>query len=195
VKAGTSGVPAASLGGASCELAATPTRTSIVLASSDPVFAALSKRALEQGTSSLFVVALAPSELLEALRQLAHDVVILDADGQDLSAIKTLATKVMLVSDAPIVLVSAYLAAGSPGLGALLQSIAATFVQKPQGPSSLSLADEDGPSFVAALQAAFAEYEYDEHEHEDENEATDDVDEGWDVEAGLTAEQAGVADD
>ena len=48
-------------------------------------------------------------------------------------------------------LVSAYLAPGSPGLGALLQSVAGTFVQKPQGPSSLSLAAGDGPAFVAAI--------------------------------------------
>jgi hypothetical protein len=31
-------------------------------------------------------------------------------------------------------------------------------VQKPQGSSSLSLADEDGAPFVAALQAAFTAY-------------------------------------
>ena len=57
----------------------------------------------------------------------------------------------MLVSQARLVLVSAYLAPGSPGLGALLQAVAGTFVQKPQGPASLSLADGDGPAFVAAI--------------------------------------------
>ena len=41
---------------------------------------------------------------------------MLDADGEDVAALKALATKVMLVSFAPVVVVSAYLAPGSPGL-------------------------------------------------------------------------------
>jgi len=93
------------------------------------------------------------------VRQLAPDLLVLDADGDDVAALKVLAAKVMLVSDARMVLVSAYLAPGSPGLCALLQSIAATFVQKPQGSSSLSLAAEDGPLFAAALQTAFAAHQ------------------------------------
>jgi chemotaxis response regulator CheB len=133
---------------------ATRTSTRVVLATSDPVFAVLCRRALE-GANQQLLAAVSPPELLETVRQLAPDFLVLDADGEDVAALKVLATKVMLVSDARVVLVSAYLAPGSPGLCALLQSIVATFVQKPQGSSSLSLADEDGPPFVAALEAAF----------------------------------------
>jgi chemotaxis response regulator CheB len=150
-------------------------RARVVLVTSDPVFAALSKRALEEAPGVQLVVAVSAAELLETARQVAPDFLVVDVDGEDAAALKTLVAKVMLVSDAPVVLVSAYLAPGSPRLGALLQSIAATFVQKPQGPSSLSLADEDGPPFVAALQAAFAG-------HEGESLAADDLDAGWSVE-------------
>jgi hypothetical protein len=188
VKAGTSVAPTAHRVGASSLLDATATTTRVVLASSDPVFAALCKRALGGGTKPLLLVGLSPPEPLETLLQLVHDVVVLDADGRDTTALKALATKVMLLSEAPIVLVSAYLAPGSPGLGTLLQSIAARFVQKPQGSSSLSLAGEDGPPFAAALQAALAEYE-------DDGGAADDIDAGWDVEAASGASQAEPADD
>jgi chemotaxis response regulator CheB len=160
----------------------------VVLATSDLVFAALCKRALEGGTNPQRVVAVSPAELLETVRKLAPDLLVLDADGEDVAALKALATKVMLVSDAPVVLVSAYLGPGSPGLSALLQSIPATFVQKPQGPSSLSLADEDGPPFVAAMQAAFAA-------HEDEDLAADSLDGGWDVEEERAAAAGPSADD
>jgi len=149
------------------------TRVRVVLATSDPVFAALCRRALEWGTNQA-LVAVSLSELLETARQLEPDRMILDADAEDVPALVALAAKVMLVSDAPIVLVSAYLAPGSPDLCALLQSIGATFVQKPQGPSSLSLADEDGPPFAAALEEAFAA-------REDEDLAPDNLDAGWDV--------------
>jgi chemotaxis response regulator CheB len=134
---------------------ATATTTHVVLATSDPVFAALCKRALA-GSQQQLVAAVAPAELIETVRQLAPDLLLLDVDGEEVAALKLLATKVMLVSEARVVLVSAYLAPGSPGLCALLQSIAATFVHKPAGPSSLSLADEEGPAFVAALEAAYA---------------------------------------
>ncbi len=129
--------------------------TRVVLASSDPVFAALGQRAL-QGTSLELLAAVSPAELLETTRRCAPDLVVLDSDGEEPGELKLLATKVMLVSEARLVLVSAYLAPGSPGLSGLLQSIAATFVQKPQGPSSLSLAGEDGQAFVVALQTAYA---------------------------------------
>jgi hypothetical protein len=150
-------------------------RARVVLATSDPVFAVLCRRALEWGTNQA-LVAVSLSELLETARQLEPDRIILDADadGEDVAALATLAAKVMLVSDARVVLVSAYLAPGSPDLCALLQSIGATFVQKPQGPSSLSLADEDGPPFAAALEEAFAA-------REDEDLAPDNLDAGWDV--------------
>jgi chemotaxis response regulator CheB len=131
----------------------------VLLATADPVFAVLCQRALEGAEVPSVVVATSPPELLQVARQSAHDVLVLDADQQDIAALKTLAGKAMLLSDAPIVLVSASLAPGSSGLGALLGSISAHFVQKPQGPSSLSLADADGPPFVAALQAAFAAHE------------------------------------
>ena len=134
------------------------TSTRVVLATSDPVFAVLCKRALE-GASQQLLAVVTPAELLETVRQLSPELLVLDADGEDVAALKLLATKVMLVSDARVVLVSAYLAPGSPGLCALLQSIAATFVQKPQGPSSLSLAEGEGPPFVAALRAAFAAHD------------------------------------
>ena len=132
--------------------------TRVVLGTSDPVFAVLCGRALEE-TSFELLAAVPPSQLLDTMRLLAPDLLLLDADGEDVPALKTLAIKVMLVSDARVVLVAAYLAPGSPGLSALLQSIAATFVQKPQGPSSLSLAGDDAAPFVAALQAAFAAHD------------------------------------
>jgi chemotaxis response regulator CheB len=137
---------------------ATATNTRVVLATSDPLFAALCKRALA-GTNLTLLAAVPPPELLQTARQLAPDLLVVDADGEEFAALKALTTKVMLVSEARLVLVSAYLAPGSPGLCALLQSIAATFVQKPAGPSSLSLAEEDGLQFVAALKAAFAAHE------------------------------------
>ncbi len=127
----------------------------VLLATPDPVFAALCQRALEAPPRPATVVTVSPAELLQAARQVDHDVLVLDADRQDATALKTLASKVMLVSEAPLVLISAYLAPGSPALGALLQAIPAHFVQKPQGSSSLSLAGEDGAPFVAALRAAF----------------------------------------
>jgi chemotaxis response regulator CheB len=143
----------------------------VLLATADPVFATLCQRALEVARPPHTVVAVSPLELLEMARHLPHDVLILDADHQDIATLKALAGKVMLVSDAPVVLISAYLAPGSPGLTALLASIAAQFVQKPQGASSLSLADDDGPAFVAALQAAFAGHEGQGRDLEAENAA------------------------
>jgi chemotaxis response regulator CheB len=133
-----------------------PAAARVLLATLDPVFAVLCKLALEKTEPPSVVVATSPSELLRAARKTAHDVLVLDADHQDVAALKTLAGKVMLVSDAPMVLISAFLGPGSPGLGALLGSISAQFVQKPQGASSLSLTGEDGPPFAAALLAAFA---------------------------------------
>lgn len=135
-----------------------PTSTRVVLATADPLFAALCQRALA-GTTLQLLAGVSPAELMETVRQLAPELILLDADGEDVAALKVLATKVMLVSEARVVVVSAYLAPGSPGLCALLQSVAATFAQKPEGPSSLSLADGDGPAFVAALQAAIAAHE------------------------------------
>jgi hypothetical protein len=137
---------------------AVPAATRVVVGTSDPVFAALCRRALA-GSRLELLAAVSPAELLETTRREAPQLVLLDADGEEAMALKALATKVMLVSDARLVLVSAYLAPGSPGLSALLQSVAATFVQKPEGPSSLSLADGDGPAFVVALQAAFAAHD------------------------------------
>jgi chemotaxis response regulator CheB len=127
-----------------------------LLATLDPVFAALCKRALEARSNRHTLVAVAPANFLETLRRLAPHLLVLDADGQDVTAIRALAMKAMLLSEAPLVFVSAYLAPGSAGLSALLQSIPVAFVQKPRGPSSVSLADEDGPLFVDALHAAFA---------------------------------------
>jgi len=131
-----------------------------LLATSDPVFAALCKRALAQSRLPL-VGAVSPPELLESARQLDPTLILLDVDGEDAAALKALASKVMLVSDARLVLVSAYLAPGAPGLGALLQSVPATFVAKPAGPSSVGLAVDDGPAFVAALEAAFEAHDAD----------------------------------
>jgi chemotaxis response regulator CheB len=129
-----------------------------VLATSDPLFAAMCTQALAASPLEL-AAAVTPAELLETARQLAPALIVLDADGEEAAALKVLAAKVMLVCDAHVVLASAYLAPGSPGLCALLQSIAATFVHKPEGASSLSLVDEDGAAFVAALLAAFAAHE------------------------------------
>ena len=138
--------------------------TRVLLATADPVFAALCKRALETSARPSAVSAVSPSDLLATARLGEHDVLVLDADRQDAGALKTLASKAMLVSDAPVVLISAYLAPGAPGLGTLLQAIPAHFVQKPQGSASLSLAGDDGPAddgraFVEALQAAFTAHQ------------------------------------
>jgi len=127
----------------------------IVLATLDPVFAAQCHKALE-GTDQQLLATVSLAELVDATRRLAPELVVLDADGEDVAALKMLATKVMLVSDARIVLVSAYLAPGSPLLCALLQSIAASFVQKSRGPSWLGLPEDDRASFVGALHAAVA---------------------------------------
>jgi len=154
----------------------------VLLATADPVFGALCKQGLERAEPPSAVIAVSTPELLEAARRFAHDVLVLDADLQDIAALKALAGKVVLVSDAPVVLLSAYLAPGSSGLGTLLQSIAAHYVQKPQGSSSLSLAGEDGPPFVAALQAAFTA-------HKRRDFGADNPDAGSDVED-LTAEVA-----
>ena len=132
--------------------------TRIVLATSDPVFAAQCETALD-GTHHQLLATVAPAELVDATRRLAPDLAVLDADGEDVAALKALATKVMLVSDARIVLVSAYLAPGSPLLCTLLQSIAASFVQKSRGPSWLGLPQDDRASFVGALDAAFAAHD------------------------------------
>jgi len=172
----------------SAQRVATGKSALILLATSDPVFAALCKRALEAATSQQILVAVSPPELLEKARELAPQHLVLDADGQDVAALATLATKVMLVSGAPIVFVSAYLAPGSTGLSSLLQSIPATFVQKPQGPSSLSLADEEGTPFVAALQAALAA-------QQNEDVAADELDTGWDTKESRPRRKAGAAHD
>ena len=123
--------------------------TRLVLGSSDPVFALLCRRALA-GSGLELLAAVPPAELLETMRRFVPDLLVLDADGEEVTALKALATKVMLVSEARVVLVGAYLAPGSPALSTLLQSIAATFVQKPQGPSSLGLAGDDALPFVTA---------------------------------------------
>jgi chemotaxis response regulator CheB len=124
----------------------------VVLATPDPVFAAQCQKALE-GTDQQLLATVSLAELVDATRRLAPDLVVLDADGEDVAALKVLATKVMLMGDPRIVLVSAYLAPGSPVLCALLQSIAASFVQKSRGPSWLGLADDGRASFVGALHA------------------------------------------
>jgi chemotaxis response regulator CheB len=129
----------------------------VVVATADPLFAALCPRVLA-GTSLELLAVVPPAALLETVGQLVPDLLILDADGDDTQALKVLASKVMLVSDARLVVVASWLAPGSPGLCALLQSIAATFVQKPGGPSSLGLAAEEQPPFVDALEAAAAAY-------------------------------------
>jgi len=153
-----------------------PARARILLATPDPVFGALCTHALEDGATQK-VTAVTPRELLEAARETAPDFVVLDADGDDVASLKVLAAKTMLVTSAPIVFVSAYLAPGSPALTSLLQSVAAYFVQKPSGPSSLSLADGDGPRFAASLRAAFAA-------HEDADMASEALDAGWDDDEG-----------
>ena len=174
--------------GQSAKRVATGKSALILLATSDPLFAALCKQALEAATNQKTLVAVSPPELLEKARELAPRHLVLDADGQDVAALAALATKVMLVSDAPIVFVSAYLAPGSTGLSSLLQSIPATFVQKPQGPSSLSLADEEGTPFVATLQAALAA-------QQSEDVAADELDTGWDTKESRPRRKAGAAHD
>ena len=129
--------------------------TRVVLATSDPVFAALCQQALE-GSDQQLLAAVPPAELVDTARRLAPELVVLDADGQEVAALEVLATKVMLVSDARLVVVSAYLAPGAPGLCALLASVAASFVQKARGASWFGLPQDDRAAFVAALRADLA---------------------------------------
>ncbi|MEA2699096.1 MAG: hypothetical protein QOI66_3367, partial [Myxococcales bacterium] len=67
----------------------------VLLATADPVFAALCKHALETTAGPHpQVVAVSPSELLQAARQIEHDVLVLDADRLEVAALKVLASKV-----------------------------------------------------------------------------------------------------
>ena len=132
------------------------TPPTLVLATRDAAFAALCESLLDDGATFDLVVAASTVELLDVARQHDPDAVLLDVDGQDVAAIKTLASKVALVSEAWVILASGYLSPGSPGLTSLLQSIAGAAVQKPGGSASLSLVGEGGASFVAALEGAFA---------------------------------------
>jgi chemotaxis response regulator CheB len=150
----------------------------VVLATSDALFAALCTRALA-ATRLELVAAVSPIALLETVRELAPDLLVLDADVDDPQALKVLASKAMLVSEARIVLVGSWLAPGSPGLSALLQAIAATFVHKPGGPSSLGLAASDGPPFVAALEAAYVAHENRDLAAVPKNDLPPDFDAGW----------------
>ena len=97
-----------------------------ILATSDPVFAALCQRALDGSVQLL--AAVPPSALLETVRQSAPELIILDTDGEDAAVVKALATKVMLISDAHVVLVSAYMAPGSPALCAALSSAGCSMI-------------------------------------------------------------------
>jgi chemotaxis response regulator CheB len=131
------------------------TPATLVLASRDAAFSALCESLLDDGATFELVVATSTVELLDVARQHEPDAVLLDVDGQDVAVVKTLVSKVALVSDAWVILASGYLAPGSPGLTSLLQSIAGAAVQKPGGATSLSLAEADGAAFVAALRDAF----------------------------------------
>lgn len=144
----------------------------VVLASSDPVFAILCQDALEASGQEV-IAAVAPGELLDAARQ-GPDLIVLDADGHDPASLRAAATKAMMVSEARLVLVSAYLAPGSAALSALLQAIPATFAQKPQGGSSLGLADDDAAPFAAALVAAHGA-----HDNPDVTGPLAEVDDAW----------------
>jgi chemotaxis response regulator CheB len=132
------------------------TAPTLVLATRDGAFAALCESLLDDGATFELVVATSTIELLDVVRQHDPDAVLLDVDGQDVAALKTLAAKVALVSEAWVILVSGYLSPGSTGLTSLLQSIAGAAVQKPGGATSPSLAGKDGAAFVAALEGAFA---------------------------------------
>jgi chemotaxis response regulator CheB len=127
----------------------------MVLATRDAAFAALCEHLLDDTVSFELVVATSTVELLDVARQHEPDVVLLDVDGQDAAAVRTLASKVALVSDAFVILASAYFSPGSPGLTALLQGIAAGAVQKPRGATSVSLAGGDGEAFLSALRGAY----------------------------------------
>ena len=62
-----------------------------VLASADPVFAALCRRAF-QGTSLELLAAVPPDELLESARELEPELIVLDVDGDDVMLARRLAT-------------------------------------------------------------------------------------------------------
>ncbi len=127
----------------------------LVLATRDTAFTALCEHALRDGTAFDLLVATSTVELLDVARQHQPAAVLLDVDGQDVAAVKVLAAKLGIVSEARLILTSGYLSPGSAGLSNLLQAIAATFVLKPQGATSLSLVQADGEVFVAALRRAF----------------------------------------
>lgn len=127
----------------------------LVLASRDSAFAALCEHLLREGDVFDLIVSTSTVELLDVARQHQPEAVLLDVDGQDIAAVKTLLSKLTLLSEARVILASGYLSPGSAGLGSLLQTIAAVAVLKPQGSTSLSLVQSDGPLFVAALRRAF----------------------------------------
>lgn len=127
----------------------------LVLATRDSVFTALCEHLLKDGEVFDLIVSTSTVELLDVARQHQPAAVLLDIDGQDVATVKTLASKLALLSEARIILASGYLTPGSAGLGSLLQVVAGAAVLKPQGSSSLSLARDDGQQFVAAMRRAF----------------------------------------
>lgn len=127
----------------------------LVLASRDSAFSALVEHLLRDGDVFDLIVSTSTVELLDVARQHQPEAVLLDVDGQDIAAVKTLLSKLTLLSEARVLIASGYLSPGSPGLGGLLQTIAAVAVLKPQGSTSLSLVQADGPLFVSALRRAF----------------------------------------
>lgn len=127
------------------------TPSTLVLSTRDTAFAGLCEHLLVGAAELELLVTVSTVELLEVVRQHDPDLVLLDVDGHDLFAMRALASKLTIVSEARLVLASAYLSPGSPGLSALLSAVVASFVEKPRGAAALSLSEQGGADFVAAL--------------------------------------------
>lgn len=124
----------------------------MVVATADPVFGALCERLFpeEEGRVSVTVHA----DLIRLARRVEPEVILYDIDYCDPADVSRLTAKLSLVSGAVVVLASAYHAPGSTGLGALLQTVSATAVLKPDGASSLSLSAHAAEAFRQSLTLA-----------------------------------------
>jgi hypothetical protein len=134
----------------------------MVVATADSVFGARCE-SLFGGDGGIVSVTV-HADLIRLARRGEPDVVLFDIDYCDPADVSRLTAKLSLVSSAVVVLATAYHAPGSAALGALLQTVSATAVLKPDGASSLSLSGAGAEAFRQALTVAInAQARADEH--------------------------------
>jgi len=124
----------------------------MVIATADPVFGALCDRLFTADGERVGVTVHA--DLIRLARRVEPEVILYDIDYCDPADVSRLTAKLSLVSSAVVVLASAYLAPGSTGLGALLQTVSATAVLKPGGAGGLDLRGAEAAAFRRALTLA-----------------------------------------